>query len=110
MDFITEKIGEITIIILPGDNLDSSNVSEFREQIDTVIQSSSSVVFDLRHVKFVDSSGLGAILSCMRRLKDKGGDLKLCRMTKQVRVLAELVNMHKIFEIFETGEEAVRAF
>ena len=110
MEFVTEKIGEITIVILPGDNLDASNVADFKRDINAAIEGSMSVVFDLRHVKFVDSSGLGAILSCMRQLKDKGGDLKLCRMTKQVRVLADLVNMSKIFEIFDTGEEAVRAF
>ena len=40
----------------------------------------------------------------------KGGDLKLCAMSKQVRAVFELVRMHRIFEIYPTKEEAVRAF
>ena len=58
------------------------------------------VVFDLRELRFVDSSGLGAILSCLRQLNGKGGELKLCGMTKPVRALFELVRMHKIFDIY----------
>jgi anti-sigma B factor antagonist len=67
------------------------------------------VVFDLRELRFVDSSGLGAILSCLRQLNAKGGDLKLCEMTKPVRALFELVRMHKIFDIYVTKEQALRA-
>jgi anti-sigma B factor antagonist len=58
----------------------------------------------------VDSSGLGAFISCLRKLNGKGGDLKLCGMSKQVRAVFELVRMHRIFEIFGTTDEAVHAF
>ena len=71
---------------------------------------SNKVIFDLSQLLFVDSSGLGAFLSALRTLNTQGGDLKLCGMTKQVRVLFELVRMHRIFEIFNTQEEALRAF
>jgi anti-sigma B factor antagonist len=55
----------------------------------------------------------GRFISCLRKLNAKGGDLKLCRMSKQVRAVFELVRMHRIFDIFDifgTREEAVRAF
>jgi len=74
-----------------------------------VLEPCSKVVFDLRELRFVDSSGLGAILSCLRQLNAKGGDLKLCEMTKPVRALFELVRMHKIFDIYVTRGEALRA-
>jgi anti-sigma B factor antagonist len=74
-----------------------------------VLEPCSKVVFDLRQLRFVDSSGLGAILSCLRQLNAKGGDLKLCEMTKPVRALFELVRMHKIFDIYVTKEQALRA-
>jgi anti-sigma B factor antagonist len=50
------------------------------------------------------------MLSCLRQLSAKSGDLKLCGMSKQVQGLFELVRMHRIFDIFGTREEAVRAF
>jgi anti-sigma B factor antagonist len=50
------------------------------------------------------------MLSCLRQLSGKGGDLKLCSMSRQVRALFELVRMHRIFDIYATKEEAVKAF
>jgi len=43
-------------------------------------------------------------------LNSNGGDLKLCGMSPQVRTVIELVHMHRIFDIYRTKEEAVRAF
>jgi len=110
MEPITERINNITLITIPGDTLDASNAKEFRRSISGAISDSSSVVFDLSRLQFVDSSGLGAILSCFRQLTASGGDLKLCGMTKPVRVLFELVRMHRIFDIYNSRDEAVRAF
>ena len=70
----------------------------------------AKVVFDMSTLRFVDSSGLGALLSCLRQLNSVGGDMNLCGMSKQVRALFELVRMHRIFDIFNTPEEAVRSF
>jgi anti-sigma B factor antagonist len=67
------------------------------------------VVLDLSQVRFVDSSGLGSILSCLRQMNAKGGELNLCGITKQVRALFDLVRMHRIFDIYDTRDEAVRA-
>ena len=64
----------------------------------------------LSHLRFVDSSGLGAMLSCLRQLNATGGDLKLCGMSKAVRSVFELVRMHRIFDIYDTREQAVSAF
>ena len=75
-----------------------------------VLESNRHVVFDLSNVEFVDSSGLGSILSCLRLLNASGGDLKLCHMRKPVRVLFELVRMHRVFDIAETLDDAVKAF
>jgi anti-sigma B factor antagonist len=50
------------------------------------------------------------LLSCLRQVNAKGGDLKLCCLTKQVRVIFELVRLHRIFELFDTREAAAKAF
>ena len=108
-ELTTEQIADITIVVLPGEQLDAGNAKEFKRDIAAVLEPCSKVVFDLRELRFVDSSGLGAILSCLRQLNAKGGDLKLCEMTKPVRALFELVRMHKIFDIYVTRGEALRA-
>lgn len=110
MELSVEKAGEISVVTIPGENLDASNSKEFKRVMAPILESNSRVVFDLSQLRFVDSSGLVAILSCLRQLNAAGGDIKLTGMSKSVRALFELVRMHRIFEIFNTREEAVRAF
>ena len=92
------------------DALDASNVQAFKSGMSPVIAEHAKVVLDLTHVRFVDSSGLGAILSSMRQLNGKGGDLKICSVSKSVRALFELVRFHRILDLLNTREEAVLAF
>ncbi len=110
MEIAVDKIGSIAVATVPVDELDASNAGEFKRDIVPVLEDNTRVIFDLSRLRFVDSSGLGAMLSCLRQLGAKGGDLKLCGMSKQVRGLFELVRMHRIFDIYDTREEAVHAF
>jgi anti-sigma B factor antagonist len=110
MEMATEKTGDVTVVVLLGEQLDAGNAKDFKRDIAALLEPRGKVVFDLARLQFVDSSGLGAILSCLRQLNAGGGDLKLCGMSKPVRALFELVRMHKIFDIYGTQEEAVRAF
>ena len=109
MEMTTDKVGDVTVVVLPGDQLDAGNAKDFKRDIAPLLEPCTRVVFDLRELRFVDSSGLGAILSCLRQLNAKGGELKLCAMTKPVRALFELVRMHKIFDIYGTRDDALRA-
>jgi len=110
MELAIEKMDDVTVVILPGEELDASNAKEFKGDVAPLLQPQAKVVLDLRQLRFVDSSGLGSILSCLRQLTTTGGDLKLCGMSQRVRALFELVRMHRIFDIYATRDEAVRAF
>ena len=110
MEIPFEKIGDVTVARVPVDELDASNAGEFKRGIAPLLQASTKLVLDMGHLSFVDSSGLGAMLSCLRQLSGKNGDLKLCCMSKPVRSLFELVRMHRIFDIYPTRQEALTAF
>jgi anti-sigma B factor antagonist len=110
MEITVDTIDNIAVATVPVDELDAGNAGEFKRDIAPVLQANIKLVLDLSRLRFVDSSGLGAMLSCLRQLTAKSGDLKLCGMSKQVQGLFELVRMHRIFDIFGTREEAVRAF
>ncbi|HZT33967.1 MAG TPA: STAS domain-containing protein [Bryobacteraceae bacterium] len=110
MGLSTEKTGGVVTVTLAGETLDAGNSKEFKAEVAAFLTPQAKVVFDMSRLRFVDSSGLGAILSCLRQLNGVGGDLKLCAMTKPVRALFELVRMHRVFEIFNTREEAIRSF
>jgi anti-sigma B factor antagonist len=110
MDILSEHKGDIAIVSVSVPELDAGNVDDFKRSLAQLLESSTWLVMDLKHLQFIDSSGLGAILSCLRQLTAKGGDLKLSGMTPQVRSAFELVRMHRIFDIFDNAGEAVAAF
>ena len=110
MEIAVENIGDVTVVVLPVEELDAGNAGKFKLEIAPLLEANTKLVFDLNDLRFTDSSGLGFFLSCLRKLQAKGGDLKLCGMSKQVRMTFELVRMQKIFNIYGTKEEAVRAF
>ena len=110
MDLAVDKVSDVAVAELLGEELDASNAGEFKDGVAPVLEANTKLVFDLSRLRFVDSSGLGAFISCLRKVNAKGGDLKLCGMSKQVRAVFELTRMHRIFDIFDTREKAVRAF
>jgi anti-sigma B factor antagonist len=110
MDIAVDTIGDVAVVSLPVEELDASNVGEFKRDMAPVLEAHTKLVFDLHRLRFTDSSGLGAFISCLRYVNARGGDMKLCGMSKPVRAVFELVRLHRIFDIYSTSEEAVRAF
>lgn len=110
MEIPIEKFDGVAVATIAVDELDAANAPEFKREIAPTLQANAKLVLDLSRLRFVDSSGLGAILSCLRQLSAKNGDLKLCGLSKQVRAAFELVRMHRVFDIAGTREEAVHAF
>jgi anti-sigma B factor antagonist len=110
MQLAIEKVGNVAVTAIPVEELDAGNAGEFKRDIAPLLDAHANLVLDLSRLRFVDSSGLGAFISCLRKLNAKGGDLKLCGMSKPVRAVFELVRMHRVFDILATREDAVRAF
>jgi anti-sigma B factor antagonist len=106
----TEKSGDVTIVKIAVDALDSGNEKRFKKEVIPILEPNSKVVLDLSEVDFIDSSGLGVLLSCYRHVGAAGGDLRLCNLNEQVRTLFELVRMHRVFDIYDTREEALNSF
>ena len=110
MDIPVEEIDGVAVAEIPVEELDASNSGDLKRDMAPILDRYSKLAIDLGRLHFVDSSGLGAMLSCLRHLTAKGGDLKLCGMSKPVRATFELVRMHRIFDIFATRQDAARAF
>lgn len=97
----------IAVIAFTRDSLDASNTKTFKDDIQPLLAQYKHILLDLEALQFVDSSGLGAMLSCLRTVHDRGGHLALCGMSKPVRTLFELVRMYRIFDIYASRAEAL---
>ncbi len=109
MDMSIEKRGNVAVVALTGE-LDARTAPKFKRDVAPVLKANSKVVFDVSQLRFVDSSGLGAILSCLRQLNARDGDLKLCGLSPPVHAPFALVRIHTILKIYSTKDEAIRAF
>jgi anti-sigma B factor antagonist len=110
MQIPREQVGDVTVVAINEEQLDAGNAEDFRREMAPVLQDSRKLVLDLARVRFVDSRGCGAILSCLKQLSANQGDLKLCEVNPHVRTVFDLIRLHRICEILPTREDAVRAF
>ena len=76
-----------------------------REVNEIVTIGADIVLIDLQYVKFIDSSGLGALVSAMKMVRTAGGKLFICSLNDQVKMLFELTKMDRIFEKFADRDE-----
>ncbi len=102
--------GEVLVVTVPGRVIDAANAGDFKSAMNPLLEANRKLVVDLKHLDFVDSTGLGAIVSCLRKIHVVSGEIKLCGLTKPVRSLFELVRMHRVFEIFNDVDEAVKSY
>ena len=99
---------DVLIIKTRENNLDARLAVDFKDQLLrlTAEHSVSRVVLDLEHVEFVDSSGLRAIVSCLKAL-GRDGDLVICNMQDSVQALFQLTRMDRVFRIFTNEQDAL---
>jgi anti-anti-sigma factor len=112
MEIRHEKENNVMVITPEGESLDAKDAPDFKDKVIDLIYTNDSdnVVLNLTHLNFIDSSGLGSFLSILRLLHSRGGELKLSGMNKSIRTMFELVSMHKIFEIYDTSQDAIKSF
>ena len=110
MELSTEKIGDVTVVSVLTEVLDASNTEEFKTGFASILNESNKLIFEMSHVKLIDSSGCGTLLYCQKQLNKLNGALKLCGVQETVRTLFELVRIDRVIDIFDSKEEAVKSF
>ena len=89
--------------------LDARSAGGFKEQMSGLIEAGNKrIALDISEVQFVDSSGLGAIVSALKQLGDKG-DLVIGGAHDTVLSMFKLTRLDKVFRIFNRPDEAVAA-
>lgn len=121
MELETKRIDGITVMELAGrmtvDNIYSltksieKNVFPFPGKIEkSGGNCNSKVILDMKGVEKIDSSGLGTILFLAKKCRALGGDLKIVSIPPQVKSVFEIVKFDKIFQIFDSLDDAVTSY
>lgn len=86
-------------------------VEEFKKALlDIIERGHINILVDMSKVEFADSSMLGALVSALKMLTRKRGDLKILGLKPPVRAIFELTRLYRVFEIFEAEEDAIASF
>lgn len=110
MNIHEEIIGKTGVVKLTG-RLDAASVKGFKDSVASLVKKEiCNIIVDMKEVEFVDSSGLGSLVSCLRLVNNEGGDIRLSSLQNQIRSLLELTRMHRVFQIFDDTDTAIKSF
>lgn len=111
MNYKTEAKGDIMVIYVREERLDAHNSDELKSEMQRLFaEGNKNILVDLKDVRFIDSSGLGALVSGFKNAISHQGNLKLSTLQPQVKSMFELTRLHRVFEIFVSSSEALESF
>jgi len=96
-------------VVSVGCHLDYSFASTFKDEVLKLVKAGKkNLIIDLSGVNFVDSSGLGALVSVLRAITSEGGDICLCGLKPNIQTMLELTRLNRIFEVYAGVDDAVK--
>lgn len=108
MNLSIEQRGSAVLLAVHEERLDAHNSGELKAQMLKLFEEGKiHLIVDLQAVRFVDSSGLGALVSGFKNASSRNGSLKLSGLQLQVKSMFELTRLHRVFEIYNDIDEAL---
>jgi len=103
--------GEVSVVDLSGKITIGEGDVLLRETIETLLKEGrSKIVLNLARISYMDSAGIGELVACYKRSREKGGQLKLLNPSGKVYDLLQLTKLEEIFETFRDEGEAIQSF
>lgn len=110
MDLETKKAGGIIFVKPLSKNIDASVSTAFKGRFSDLISEGNNLfLLNLSQVDFMDSSGLGAMISILKTLKLNNGDIVICEVTNPVLNLLKLTRMNSVFKICSSEQEGLES-
>ena len=101
--------GNAKILTPVMESVDVNSLARFLVSLEPTLESGALVVLDLSRVEYMDSAGLGGLVSAHRTARTAGGDLVVTDLTPGVRTIFEMVQLHRVIRVFNHRAEALRA-
>ena len=107
----SRQVGDVTVVDASGRITLGEGASIFRDTIrDLAAKGNKKILVNLADVSYIDSSGIGEMVSSFTTVTNHGGQLKLLNLTKRVKDLLQITKLYTVFEVFEDEPAAVRSF
>ncbi len=107
----TRQVDGITIIDLSGRITLGEGSSVLRDLVrQTVAKGNKKILLNLGDVTYIDSSGIGELVSAFTSVRNAGGELKLLNLTKKVHDLLQITKLYTVFDVKDDEATAIQAF
>ena len=111
MELINKEVQGIFVAEPQENRLDAASAKQFKEQMIEAVQNGNDrIVLNMGKLEFIDSTGMSAIVSVLKQLGLKGGEIVICELTPAVKNLFQLTKLDRVFKICLSEEDSIRAF
>jgi len=107
----TRQVNDVTIVDLSGQIKLGEGSSVLRDTVkDLLGKGQKKILLNLGDITYIDSSGIGELVSAFTSVRNQGGELKLLRLTKKVHDLLQITKLYTVFHILDDEAGAIAAF
>lgn len=111
MSFIISEVNSCAVIEFEGKVIGGPDAVRLNEKLHELISAGkTNVIIDLGKVKFMNSSGLGMLISSLTTLRKAGGDLRIANHSEKIKELLEITQLASVFKQYQSVEEAAKSF
>jgi anti-sigma B factor antagonist len=106
-EFPTRTIDSGVVVVRPEGRLNMVAAPALRKELNGLVgDGNARLVVDLSGIEFIDSSGLGALISGLKAARQAGGDLRIAAPTQQVRTVLEITNLNRVLTAYPAADSA----
>ena len=107
----SRQVGDVTVVDAAGRITLGEGSSALRDTLrDMVTKGQKKILLNLSEVSYIDSSGIGELVSGFTTVTNQGGELKLLGLTKRVKDLLQITKLYTVFDVHDDEASAVRSF
>jgi len=107
----TRQVGDVSVVDVAGRITLGEGSSALRDTLrDMVSKNQKKILLNLGDVSYIDSSGIGELVSGFTTVTNSGGQLKLLNLTKRVKDLLQITKLYTVFDVHEDEAGAIRSF
>jgi anti-sigma B factor antagonist len=111
MTTTTRQVGGVTIVDISGRVVLGEESAALRNLVcDLLNKGHRKILFNLGDVNYIDSSGLGSLVSAFTSVRKQEGELKLLNLTNKVQDVMQIAKLYTVFDIMDNEEAAVKSF
>ena len=107
----TRQVGDVTVVDVAGRITLGEGSATVRDAMrDMVSKNQKKILLNLGEVSYIDSSGIGELVSGFTTVTNSGGNLKLLNLNKRVKDLLQITKLYTVFDVHEDEAGAIRSF